>query len=294
MRQADLILTVGATLALVAIVLAFSSLEGVRIALGLPFLFFLPGYALVAALFPRRGELSSMEQGALSVGLSVALVSLIGLALNYSPWGIRLESITACLAAVVVLGAAIAAYRRGALPPGEVAEGRGDRQPLLWPRAGLLDRLAALALVASLLALPVAAYFLAASGSSPERFTEFYVLGPDGQADAYPGPLSPGESARVILGLVNREGQDADYRIVIRMDGREQAQIDGLRLADGQRWQRGVFLVPTREEGLQKVEFLLYRQGDSTPYRRLRLWLEVSAAAVEASGGTLPTLASEQ
>lgn len=291
-RDIDLALAVGVVLALLVVLAAFPGQQGLRIALGLPFLFFLPGYALVAALFPRRGQLSGMEQIALAVGLSIALVSLVGLALNYLPWGIRLESVTAALAGVVAVGAAVAASRRRAAPAGEAAEGRGDRQPLLWPRAGLADRAVALALVLALAALPTAAYFLAASSGSPERFTEFYVLGPEGRADAYPGPLPPGERAQVTLGVVNREGEDAAYRIVIRLDGRKQSEIDGLRLADGQGWEANVFLVPAQEEGLQRAEFLLYREGDGFPYRRLRLWLEVASPA--AAGAETPPLASER
>ena len=64
-----------------------------RIILGLPFILFLPGYTLTAALFPRRTDLGSIERVALSFGLSIAVVPLIGLILNYTPWGIRLPSL---------------------------------------------------------------------------------------------------------------------------------------------------------------------------------------------------------
>ena len=64
-----------------------------RIILGIPFLLFFPGYALHTALFPGRGRLDVAERVALSFGLSIAVVPLIGLVLNYLPWGIRLESV---------------------------------------------------------------------------------------------------------------------------------------------------------------------------------------------------------
>ena len=48
-----------------------------RIVLGLPFLLFFPGYTLIAALFPRRDALDSVERVALSFGLSMAVVILL-------------------------------------------------------------------------------------------------------------------------------------------------------------------------------------------------------------------------
>ena len=61
--------------------------------LGSLFVLLLPGYSLIKALFPTR-ELDNVERTALSIGLSLALVSIIGLALNYTPWGIRVTPIT--------------------------------------------------------------------------------------------------------------------------------------------------------------------------------------------------------
>ena len=64
-----------------------------RIGLGLPFVIFFPGYTLLSALFPKRDDLSGIERVALSFGLSIAVVPLIGLILNYTPWGIKLYPI---------------------------------------------------------------------------------------------------------------------------------------------------------------------------------------------------------
>jgi uncharacterized membrane protein len=51
---------------------------------------FFPGYVFITALFPEKKELDNLERLALSLGLSIAIVPLIGLLLNYTPWGIRL------------------------------------------------------------------------------------------------------------------------------------------------------------------------------------------------------------
>ncbi|NQE51957.1 hypothetical protein C5S29_00090 [ANME-1 cluster archaeon GoMg3.2] len=58
----------------------------VRSILGLPLVLFLPGYTLIAALFIRKDDLGGIERMALSVGLSIAISPLLGLALNYTPF----------------------------------------------------------------------------------------------------------------------------------------------------------------------------------------------------------------
>ena len=52
---------------------------------------FSPGYSLIAALFCKEDDIDFIERIALSFGLSIAVVSLIGLCLNFTPWGIRLD-----------------------------------------------------------------------------------------------------------------------------------------------------------------------------------------------------------
>jgi uncharacterized membrane protein len=70
-----------------------NEISPVRIILGLPLMLFLPGYALIATLFPRKGDLDGIERIALSFGLSIAITPLLGLGLNYTPFGIRLTPI---------------------------------------------------------------------------------------------------------------------------------------------------------------------------------------------------------
>jgi uncharacterized membrane protein len=90
----------------------------VRIILGLPLVLFLPGYALIAALFPRKDDLDGIERVALSFGLSIAVVPLLGLALNYTPFGIRLSPILTVLS-VFTISLAMGAYARRSMIPEE-------------------------------------------------------------------------------------------------------------------------------------------------------------------------------
>ena len=91
-----------------------------RVILGSIVVLFLPGYATIEALYPKEGELSSLERLALSIGLSLAIVPLIGLALNYTPWGIRLNPIIITLTAYTTTILTIAAYRKYQLTRKEI------------------------------------------------------------------------------------------------------------------------------------------------------------------------------
>ncbi|MCW4010281.1 MAG: DUF1616 domain-containing protein [Candidatus Bathyarchaeota archaeon] len=85
-----------------------------RYILGGVFILFLPGFMLISALYPRGGELDGLEKLALSIGLSLAIVPLVGLMLNYTPWGITLTPIMvslAVLAEALAAGALVRKYR---------------------------------------------------------------------------------------------------------------------------------------------------------------------------------------
>ena len=106
---ANLALVITLTLACILFVLVPPLNETpVRIVLGLLLVLFLPGYSLIAALFPRRGDLDGIERIALSFGLSIAVVPLIGLALNYTQYGIWLVPVLLGLSLFTVLLAVVA------------------------------------------------------------------------------------------------------------------------------------------------------------------------------------------
>lgn len=83
-----------------------------RAVLGFILVLFVSGYAFASALFPGSDELDGIERLALSIGLSICIVVFIGIALNYTPWGIRLKPILLSISAFTLASTAICAYRR--------------------------------------------------------------------------------------------------------------------------------------------------------------------------------------
>jgi hypothetical protein len=100
-----------ATIIAIYLLPASLPLVAIRWVLGSLFVLFIPGYVTVEALFPKGRELDTIERFALSVGLSLALVPLVGLLLNYTPWGIRLNPIVVSLT-ILTVGLATVALAR--------------------------------------------------------------------------------------------------------------------------------------------------------------------------------------
>ncbi len=107
-----LLVLVFATLASIVLTGIVPGIIYLRYVLGSIFVLFLPGYTTIEALYPEEHRLSPLERLALSIGLSLAVTPLLGLLLNYTPWGIRLEPILAALSVYTLLIGLYALYRK--------------------------------------------------------------------------------------------------------------------------------------------------------------------------------------
>ena len=245
-----------------------------RIILGLPFVIFFPGYTLMAALFPRRESVSGIERLVLSFGLSIAVVALIGLILNSTPWGIRLESILWSTASFILIMAVITWFRRKRLLE-ESFSIEFTLASVSWGK-GVLNRLLSIVLVIVILgALGITGYVIAASKLGQE-FTEFYVLGLEGETTDYPEELKVGEEGIVTITIINREYETVSYRVEVVFNDIKVDEIGPLILQNDEEWTQEVSFAPEIAGENQKVEFLLYRNGELRPYlEALRLWIDV-------------------
>ena len=86
----------------------------IRYVLGTIFVLWLPGYTFIKTLFPTElpvrfsiktsnENLDAIERVALGIGMSLALVPIVGLLLNYTPWGIRQTPIVLSLLTLTVV-----------------------------------------------------------------------------------------------------------------------------------------------------------------------------------------------
>lgn len=271
----DLYYLAGLSLLLAAVIACGGRgwLHYLRVGLGLPFVLFFPGYTLIAALFPKKEDLDGIERVALSFGLSIAVVPLIGLALNYTPWGIRLTPILISLLAFISVMSGIALYRRRRLAEEECFYPSFEFEVPEPKEMALVDRLLSVLLIISILFAIGSLAYVITKPKVGERFTEFYILGMKGKADGYPRDLRVGEPGRVIVGVVNHEYRTIDYYVKIRMGGYVVAETGPIRLGNGRKWEQPMQFQAGQPHQNMKVEFLLYRKGDRRPYRDLHLWV---------------------
>ena len=282
----DLVAILATSLALVSAVMLTTG--PLRIALGLAFVLFFPGYTLIAALFPKKGSLGGVERLALSFGLSIAVVPLIGLVLNYTPWGIRLYPILVSLMAFILAMCGVAWHRRRGLTENERFTVSFKivlnliQDPSLRGQSKV-DRVLSLVLLLAIVGAIGTLVSVIATPKVGERFTEFYILGPQGKAEYYPGVLMVGQEGKVILGIVNREQEETSYRVEVEIAaekvklkvGDEERDTVEVELAPEEKWEREVGFVPQKVGKEQKVEFLLYKGVIAEPYLKLYLWVDV-------------------
>jgi len=105
-----IVLTLATTLTVFTVPENVHPLSYIRNILGALFVLWLPGYTFIKALFPSKvptktssENLDTIERVALSLGMSLALTPIVGLILNYTPWGITLTPITLSLLALTVV-----------------------------------------------------------------------------------------------------------------------------------------------------------------------------------------------
>ena len=256
----------------------------IRTVLGLPIVLFFPGYALIAALFPRKDDLDGIERVALSFGLSIAVVPLLGLGLNYTPWGIRLIPILITLVIFTLGMCVITIYRRSELPEEEAfsvpfaALYASLSEEIFTSPQSRLDKMLTVILVISILVSVIMLVYVIVTPKQGEKFTEFYILGPGGMADDYPTELNLSDSKMVIVGIVNHEYDVVSYSLELVLDNELLAQYqETIMLSHNETWERNVTFTPDRSGEDMKLQFLLYKDYNYTaPYRDLHLWINVS------------------
>lgn len=252
-------------------------LGNLRVALALLVLFFIPGYACTSALFPQRSEITLSERTALSLVLSVALVPVVAVVLNYTPWGVRPTPVFLTLLVIMVLASLLAAQRRSMLPVEErfsLLEGRDSLARRTWslPLQSILLA-GALSIGLGFLLLAV----LSATFGRQTQLTEFFMLNPSGRAEEYSQQLEEGKPTEIRLIIINREGQRETYRVEVRLDGELLGQGGPFLIDDQDTREETVSFAPHRAGERLPITFLLFKEGQAGAYRTLVLRAPVTA-----------------
>lgn len=288
----------------------------VRLIVGVPFVLFVPGYVLVSVLYPgyidsdaggtedhsRNTGITSSERTALSFAFSMAIVSIVGLILNSTPFGLRLVPILVTLTVIIIIGIIVAERRRRALAPGNrfvvpwQTKLRSMWVEFLEPNSKLEAALNILLLISFFLAVTSIGY-VSMIPTEGESFTGFYLLTEDEELDVedYPTEFVVGESQSLVVGVENQEYRTMNYTVLVELHrvqvqgnstqvvATERLQTFETRIEHNETWQRTHTVTLQMTGDRLRLTYMLYR-GDppaspttENAYRNLQLWINVTS-----------------
>ena len=257
-------------------------------------LVFAPGYLVLAALFPRKDEMRWSERIAFSFGVSIAVVALLGLLLDYTPFGIRFPSIVGSASLLTVALGGLAYWRRRMQAIADRLNLDLDLRLPIWKDFRRIEKISVVSLAAAILVAGISLVYIAVSPASGDQFTEFYILGPTGNASQYPTSLKVSENGSLVLGIENHAGAVLSFSLRVDLVGtlvvynttlshnetidvnRTTRSSFNVTLADGQTWTRPYsFSIPYT--GVWRLEFLLFKAGNlSAVFRQLHMYVVVT------------------
>jgi uncharacterized membrane protein len=249
---------------------------------------FLPGYAFVAALYPRQSGPGGIERMALSAGMSLVISPLIGFVLNFTEFGVRTLPMAMSISVFTVFFIALALLRRSCVPQAQrycldltTPVNNAWNALSLRNKTGI-DRTATIMLLISVALVIITLTFLAAVPVKHEQYTEFYLYGKNSTLAEYPVRCNVGDTNPVIVGISNHEGTVMTYNLAVTIDGigsqRKEIYSDRIVLADNDTIEKTINLTMSRAGDHLNLMFLLYVDGvQDAPYRACNLWVDVKA-----------------
>ena len=198
-----------------------------RIFFTLPFMLFIPGYVLLAFIFPERSRIDLAERVALSIGLSVAINFGIGYALNFSPWGIGFGSVFSVLFTCIVILLILAYARRMTLPLDQrfVIPFHFWRVRKTLPKKSEFEHIFSWVFIFLVLAGCIAVILIIVFPATGERYTEFFILDRNRTASDYTTYIPAGTVSPMYIGVGNHEHQNLTYTIEIYQDQFEHNEL---------------------------------------------------------------------
>jgi uncharacterized membrane protein len=193
----------------------------IRLFLVLPLILFIPGYLLMAALFPDSADIDVIERIVLSIGTSIVIIPLVGAFLNFSSWGIRLDPLIISLVFIIGVLAIIAIIRRMRASPNQRYEifkptcdqlFQNGRRIWIGSKNDKFLIILSIFLIGLLILSTALVIILPKPG---EKFTEFFILGGNRTADSYPQMITSNVAYPMYIGIGNHEFKNFNYTVEV-------------------------------------------------------------------------------
>ncbi len=234
----------------------------ITVIVGIPFILFFPGYAILSVVFPSAKHLATVERMVISLGLSIAIAPVVGIGLNLFEIGAGMSLILLIIALVslvfVLVGLFVRNRTEGAYLPVSPSRAWSWATSSLGQK-GRGKKIVSGVMVVAIIASATALVVLVAYPPQSESFTEFYILGPDGKSADYPHKLLTGQSASVQVGIVNHEHRQVNYSLEIWLSGvtivNNQTSVQSMYLFEARNITLEHVPVNVVETGIKQYEF---------------------------------------
>lgn len=287
-RNADLLAAMG--IALVAALADLTESGGTaRVGLSLLLVLVAPGYVAAAALFPAD-TLQRVERLVASLGLSLAIAILGGIALNLTPWGLQTSAWAYLLACVTVCMGGVAFARRHSYTRRDAAKQSANLRRFGLPplpsaaqtrRSGHLTTPQILMLCAALL-ITVGAVAIAANGQQQANAVEDATA-----TQLWIQPVTQSDISTIQIGMTNRLPGVTPFQLILTSQGVTVHRWNLTLHADAT-WQTTVVL-SRAELAARSIQAALFRASDlRTPYRQVTLSLSSAGLSGARPLGACP------
>ena len=273
-------------LVLTALSVIFTLLEPynqtpLRVILSLPILLFLPGYALISAMFPKKDDLSIIERFSIGFGLSVAIFVFSGFALSVTSYKFRPYPLVLSLSVITMILVLVTFLLRWRVSEDErfsfdystiqnyfKSLKMEKKEPTEIEKALTMVLIISIIISSGMLAIAKLTF-------EEEKFSTLYILGEGGKADNYPLDLYLLEPESIMVGVENYEHSPVNYTLDVMLGGylidREKISLNHEEV-----WVQNFSFKPKHVGRGMKFQFLLFKEDLSEPYRSVHLWVNSS------------------
>ena len=228
----DVVVGVGTAVTIALLVLLVQMNTLVQTVVALPLLVFLPGYFVLAVLFPRAAhagradttQLDQFERFVLSYGVSLAVLPLLALGLTALSLPLTVEDVLLAVTVLVVGCAPLAVVRRAGVP---------EKQRYEFSRPALTDSVRdrvdedqpvdlAINIALAITVVVGLAVTMAVILAPPQEtgYTEVAVLTENGQGDlvasGYDDAIGPNGSEPLVLSVKNHHDERRTYSVAVQ------------------------------------------------------------------------------